>query len=286
MRIINNFQSTTSVPPASNSRLSPLPLEPASFSCDRGATIDIPLDTASGGSHNQDLNKKVQAKEAELKRQEQTYLRQKEEAVTRAGIVVEEKNWPPFFLIIHHDIASEIPIHLQRLQYVAFLTFLGLVLCLMWNIIAVTTTWIKGEGVKIWLLSIIYFVAGVPRAYVFWYRPQFDNTAYLQIYVAFIQMLKALNRQRSYADLKREDIKFAVGDKVFINVSSWKKVILFGRKGKLSPCFIGTYEVLERVGPVAYRLALPPELECIHNVFHVFMLRRYCFNPLYVIPLE
>ncbi|KAE8672507.1 hypothetical protein F3Y22_tig00111840pilonHSYRG00012 [Hibiscus syriacus] len=59
--------STTSVPPASNSRLSPLPLEPTGFSCDHGETIDIPLDTASGGSHNQDLNKKVQAKEAELK---------------------------------------------------------------------------------------------------------------------------------------------------------------------------------------------------------------------------
>ncbi|KAE8677814.1 Secretory carrier-associated membrane protein 3 [Hibiscus syriacus] len=79
--------STTSVPPASNSRLSQLPLEPAGFSYDHGATIDIPLDTASGGSHNQ-----------------------------VAGIVVEEKNWPPFFPIIHHDIASEIPIHLQRLQ--------------------------------------------------------------------------------------------------------------------------------------------------------------------------
>ncbi|KAE8675567.1 hypothetical protein F3Y22_tig00111659pilonHSYRG00070 [Hibiscus syriacus] len=63
-----NTKGTTSVPPASNSRLSSLPLEPAGFSYDRGETIDIPLDTASGGSHNQDLNKKVQAKEAELKR--------------------------------------------------------------------------------------------------------------------------------------------------------------------------------------------------------------------------
>ncbi|KAE8731355.1 hypothetical protein F3Y22_tig00002840pilonHSYRG01117 [Hibiscus syriacus] len=81
----------------------------AGFSYDRGATIDIPLDTASGGSHNQDLNKKVQAKEAELKRREHAC----------SGIVVEEKNWPPFFPIIHHDIASEIPIHLQRLQIVS-----------------------------------------------------------------------------------------------------------------------------------------------------------------------
>ena len=49
----------------------------------------------------------------------------------------------------------------------------------------------------------------------------------------------------------------------------------FRKKGKLSPRFIGPYEVIEKVGPVAYHLALPPELEKIHNVFHVSMLRRY-----------
>jgi len=76
-----------------------------------------------------------------------------------------------FFPIIHHDIANETPIHLQKLQYTAFSTFLGLVLCLTWNVIAVTTAWIQGEGVKIWFLSIIYFIAGVPGAYVLWYRP-------------------------------------------------------------------------------------------------------------------
>ncbi|KAE9591766.1 hypothetical protein Lalb_Chr20g0122181 [Lupinus albus] len=87
------------------------------------------------------------------------------------GNSLDEKNWPPFFPIIHHDIANEIPIHLQRLQYVAFTSLLGLVSCLTWNILAVTAAWIKGEGVKIWFLSIIYFIAGVPGAYVLWYRP-------------------------------------------------------------------------------------------------------------------
>ncbi|XP_044512454.1 secretory carrier-associated membrane protein 3-like isoform X2 [Mangifera indica] len=156
-----------SVPPAVNSRLAPLPPEPAGFNYDRDAPIDIPLDSAI------DLKKKakeLQAKEAELKRREEE-VRRKEEALARAGIALEVKNWPPFFPIIHHDIASEIPIHLQRLQYLAFATFLGLVLCLFWNIIAVTTAWIKGEGAKIWLLAIIYFIAGVPGAYVLWYRP-------------------------------------------------------------------------------------------------------------------
>ncbi|XP_022720512.1 secretory carrier-associated membrane protein 3-like isoform X2 [Durio zibethinus] len=158
-----------SAPPASNSRLSPLPPEPAGFNYDREATIDIPLDTASGGSHYQ-KEKELQAKEAELRRREQE-VRRKEEAAARAGIVLEEKNWPPFFPIIHHDIVNDIPIHLQRLQYVAFSTFLGLVLCLLWNIIAVTAAWIRGEGVRIWFLAIIYFIAGVPGAYVLWYRP-------------------------------------------------------------------------------------------------------------------
>ncbi len=60
----------------------------------------------------------------------------------------------------------------------------------------------------------------------------------------------------------------------------------FGRKGKLSPHFIGLYEVLERVGPLVYRLALPLELERIHNVFHVSMLRRYRSDPSQVLPVE
>ncbi|KAK5839433.1 hypothetical protein PVK06_008221 [Gossypium arboreum] len=93
----------------------------------------------------------------------------------------------------------------------------------------------------------------------------------------------ASDRQKSYADLKRKDIEYQVGDKVFLKVSPWKKVLRFGRKGKLSPRFIGPYEVSERVGPVAYRLILPPELERIHNVFHVSMLRRYRSDPSHVI---
>ena len=85
----------------------------------------------------------------------------------------------------------------------------------------------------------------------------------------------ASDRQKSYADLKRRDIAYEVGDKVFLKVSSLRKILRFGKKGKLSPRFIGSYEVLERIGPVAYRLSLPPELAKLHNVFHVSMLWRY-----------
>ena len=98
------------------------------------------------------------------------------------------------------------------------------------------------------------------------------------------QRLKvASDRQRSYANLKRKDIEYEVGDKVFLKVSPWKKILYFGRKGKLSPRFIGPYEILERVGPVAYHLALPLELVELHDVFHVSMLRRYRYDTSYIL---
>ncbi|KAK5777712.1 hypothetical protein PVK06_045679 [Gossypium arboreum] len=96
----------------------------------------------------------------------------------------------------------------------------------------------------------------------------------------------AFDRQKSYIDLKRQDIEYLVGDKVFLNVSPWKKVLRFFRKGKLSPCYIGPYEIVERIRPVAYRLALPLELQKIHDVFHVSILRRYRSDPSHVISIE
>ena len=85
----------------------------------------------------------------------------------------------------------------------------------------------------------------------------------------------ASDRQKSYVGLKRKDIEYDVRDKVFLKVPSWRKILRFGNKGKLSTRFIGPYEILERIRPVACRLALPPELAKLHNVFHVSMLRRY-----------
>ena len=68
----------------------------------------------------------------------------------------------------------------------------------------------------------------------------------------------ATYRQKSYADMRRKDIRYEIGEKVFLKVSPWKKVMRFGKNGKLSPRFIGSYEVIEKVGPIAYILALPP----------------------------
>ncbi|KAF8663902.1 hypothetical protein HU200_055241 [Digitaria exilis] len=148
----------------------PLPHEPAGFYNDRGATVDIPLDSTKDLSKKE---KELQAKETELNKRERE-LKRKEEAAARAGIVIEDKNWPPFMPLIHHDISNEIPVHLQRMQYLAFSSLLGLTACLFWNVIATTAAWIKGEGVMIWLLAIIYFISGVPGAYVLWYRPLYN----------------------------------------------------------------------------------------------------------------
>ncbi|KAL2243789.1 UNVERIFIED_CONTAM: hypothetical protein Sindi_0496900 [Sesamum indicum] len=78
-------------------------------------------------------------------------------------------------------------------------------------------------------------------------------------------------------------MEYEVGDKVFLKISPWRGILRFGRQGKLSPRYIGPYEIIERVGPLAYQLALPAELSQIHDVFHVSMLRRYRSNPSHII---
>ncbi|KAL0551422.1 hypothetical protein IC582_010508 [Cucumis melo] len=100
------------------------------------------------------------------------------------------------------------------------------------------------------------------------------------------RMHTAQSRQKSYADVKRKDLEFDVGDKVFLKVAPMKGVLRFERRGKLSPRFVGPFEILERISPVAYCLALPPSLSAVHDVFHVSMLRKYVSNPSHVVDYE
>ncbi|KAL0543835.1 hypothetical protein IC582_018940 [Cucumis melo] len=100
------------------------------------------------------------------------------------------------------------------------------------------------------------------------------------------RMHTAQSRQKSYADVRRKDLEFEIGDKVFLKVAPMKGVLRFERKGKLSPRFVGPFEILERIGPVAYRLALPPSLSTVHDVFHVSMLRKYVPDPSHVVDYE
>ena len=100
------------------------------------------------------------------------------------------------------------------------------------------------------------------------------------------RLVAAQDRQRKYADQHRKDIEFETGDLVLLKVSPWKGIQRFGKKGKLSPRFVGPFEILKRVGKVAYELALPPNLQHIHNVFHVSMLRRYHSEVSHIIEYE
>ena len=96
----------------------------------------------------------------------------------------------------------------------------------------------------------------------------------------------ARGRQKSYADKRRRDLKFKVGDKVFLKVSPWKGVLRFERHRKMRPRYIRPYEIIARVGPVAYRIDLPPELFKVHNVFHVSMLCKYIPDPSHVLRYQ
>ncbi|KAD4180523.1 hypothetical protein E3N88_29114 [Mikania micrantha] len=94
---------------------------------------------------------------------------------------------------------------------------------------------------------------------------------------------EAQTRHNCNADQHRRVIEFKVGEYVFQKVSPCRGVRRFGIKGKLSPRFIGPFEILERVGEVSYRLALPPRLSHVHNAFHVSLLRGYNYHPLHVV---
>ena len=91
------------------------------------------------------------------------------------------------------------------------------------------------------------------------------------------------SRQKSYADRRRRPLEFEVGDHVFLKVMLKRGLIRFGKWGKLSPRYIGSFKILKRVGTVAYRLALLPSLLGVHEVFHVSILQKYTPDPAHVV---
>ena len=127
------------------------------------------------------------------------------------------------------------------------------------------------------------------------------------------RLLMAQSRQKSYADIRRRPLEFEVRDHVFLKVIPKRGTVRFGKRGKLSSrfirpfeilervgtvayrltlppsmsgvheVFIGPFEILDRVGTVAYRLALPPSMSGVHEVFHVSMLQKYTLEPAHVV---
>ena len=101
------------------------------------------------------------------------------------------------------------------------------------------------------------------------------------------QRLKTtFGRQKSYVHSKRKDVSFSVGDLEFLKVSPMKGVMRFSKKGKLASWYIGQFEIRSRVGEVACRLVLLPELSRIHPVFHVSMLTKYIADPSHVLQSQ
>ncbi|GJS98758.1 hypothetical protein Tco_1564160 [Tanacetum coccineum] len=119
----------------------------------------------------------------------------------------------------------------------------------------------------------------------------FDCTELVQETTDKVALIKekpkaARDRQKSYADNRRKPLEFEVGDRVMLKVLPWKGVIRFGKKGKLAPRYVGPFEILERIGPVAYRLRLPEELKWSHDMFHMSNLKKCLADASLHVPLD
>nr|GEW38794.1 putative reverse transcriptase domain-containing protein [Tanacetum cinerariifolium] len=93
-------------------------------------------------------------------------------------------------------------------------------------------------------------------------------------------------QQRSYANVRRKPLEFQFGDRVMLKVSPRKGVIRLGKQGKPNPRYIGPFKILERIGPVAYRIELPEELKNVHNTFYVSNLKKCMSDESLVIPMK
>nr|GEX23525.1 putative reverse transcriptase domain-containing protein [Tanacetum cinerariifolium] len=113
--------------------------------------------------------------------------------------------------------------------------------------------------------------------------PELIEVTNEKVAVAKEKLKEARSRQKNYADRHRRSLGFNPGDCMFLKVSLCRGVRRFRIKGKLSPRSIGPFEILDRVGEVSYRLALPPQLSHVHNAFHVSLLRGYKYHPHHVV---
>ena len=110
--------------------------------------------------------------------------------------------------------------------------------------------------------------------------------AYEKVKVIRQRIQTAQSRQKSYSDNKRRDLEFAEGDRVFLKVLPRKGMIRQGKWGKLGPRYVGPFEILQKVGQVAYRLQLPASLGGMHDVFHISRLKKYYPDPRHILATE
>ncbi|XP_071902630.1 uncharacterized protein [Coffea arabica] len=110
--------------------------------------------------------------------------------------------------------------------------------------------------------------------------------AYERVKVIRQRLQTAQSRQKSYADHRRKDLEFEIGDKVFLRIIPLKGKIRAGKGKKLQPRYIGPFNIFQRIGKVAYRFELPTSLSRIHDVFHVSLLKKYHPDPTHILPPE
>jgi len=100
------------------------------------------------------------------------------------------------------------------------------------------------------------------------------------------RMQASQSRQKAYADRRGRPLEFAVGEHEFLRVTRITGVGRAFRSRKLSPKFLGPYQISRRIGPLAYEIALPPQFANLHPVFHISQLRKYVFDPSHVLEVE
>jgi hypothetical protein len=107
------------------------------------------------------------------------------------------------------------------------------------------------------------------------FGPEVLNDAEKHVQMVRESLKVAQSRQKSYADKRRRDISFEVGDFVYLNVSPMRGTRRFNVKGKLTPRYVGPFKIVDRRGEVTYQLELPPQLSDVQDVFHVSQLKKY-----------
>ncbi|KAH0776134.1 hypothetical protein KY290_007545 [Solanum tuberosum] len=117
-------------------------------------------------------------------------------------------------------------------------------------------------------------------------RPDLVHQAMEKVKVIQERLKTVQSRQKSYTDVRRRPLKFEIDDWVYLKVSPIKGIMRFGKKGKLSPRYIGPYRIVNKIGNVAYELELPQELAAVHLMFHISTLKKCMGDPSLIIPTE